>query len=126
MDVKFYRCPECGNIAVKPFNSGAPLVCCGKKMEEVAANSVDAAVEKHVPVITVEGSHVLVEVGAVAHPMTAEHYIAFICLVSEKGYQFAELSPDDEPKAAFALADGDAAVKAYAFCNLHGLWSAEL
>lgn len=125
MDVKFYRCTHCGNIAVKPFDSGVPLVCCGEKMEELTPNTVDAAVEKHVPVIKVEGAKVNVEVGSVAHPMTEEHYITFICLVTEKGYQTAPLTPADEPAAAFAVAEGDKAVKAYEYCNLHGLWVAD-
>ncbi len=126
MDVKFYRCTHCGNVAIKPFDSGVPLVCCGEKMEEITANSVDAALEKHVPVVTVDGAKVHVEVGSVPHPMTPEHWITFICLVTDKGYQFAPLSADGEPKADFALADGETAVKVYEYCNIHGLWVAEV
>ena len=126
MDVKFYRCAHCGNVAVKPFDKGVPLFCCGEKMEELAANTTDAATEKHAPVVTVEGSAVHVEVGSVAHPMTEEHLISFICLVTEKGYQIAELTAADAPAADFALAEGDRAVKVYEYCNLHGLWVAEV
>lgn len=126
MDVKFYRCPHCGNIAIKPFDSGVPLVCCGEQMEELTANTTDAAVEKHVPEATVDGRHVHVQVGSTAHPMTPEHYITFICLVTEKGYQVAELSPEGEPVADFAIVEGDKPLKAYEHCNLHGLWVAEL
>jgi len=125
MDVRFYHCTHCGNVIVKAFDSGVPVVCCGDKMEELVANSTDAAVEKHVPVITVDGAKVQVKVGSVAHPMTPEHWIVFICLVTEKGYQIVELSPGNEPQAEFALVEGDTAVKAYAYCNLHGLWTAE-
>ncbi len=126
MDVKFYHCTHCGNIAVKPFDKGVPLICCGEKMEELTANTTDAALEKHVPVVTVDGANVHVEVGSVAHPMTAEHYITFICLVTEKGYQIAELSADGAPAADFAVAEGDKPVKVYEYCNLHGLWVAEV
>lgn len=126
MDVKFYRCAHCGNIAVKPFDKGVPLVCCGEKMEELTANTTDGATEKHVPVVTVSGNAVHVEVGSVAHPMTEEHLIAFICLVTEKGYQIAELTAADAPAADFALAEGDRAIKVYEYCNLHGLWVAEV
>jgi len=122
MDVRFFVCAHCGNVATKPFDSGIPLLCCGEKMEELSANSVDAAVEKHVPVVTQEGARVLVEVGSVPHPMTPEHLIGFICLVSNKGYQIARLTADDEPKAEFALLEGDEIVKVYEYCNLHGLW----
>lgn len=124
MDLKFYHCKHCGNIAIKPFDSGVPLVCCGEKMEEVVANSIDAATEKHVPVVTIDGNAVHVEVGSVPHPMIEEHYITFVCLVTEKGYQIAPLTPSDEPQADFALAAGDKVIKAYEYCNIHGLWVA--
>lgn len=126
MEFKLYRCKHCGNIAIKPFDAGVPMSCCGETMEELTANSVDAAVEKHVPVVTVEGNAVRVEVGSVAHPMTEEHYITFIALVTEKGYQFAPLTPADEPVATFAVAEGDKPVAAYEYCNLHGLWVANI
>lgn len=124
MDVTFYRCPHCGNIAVKPFDSGVPLVCCGEQMEELTANTQDAAVEKHVPAYTVAGNMVHVEIGEVLHPMLPEHYITFICLVSEKGYQFVPFKPGQEPITDFALPEGDKLVKVYEYCNIHGLWVA--
>ena len=70
MDLKFYKCMHCGNIAIKPFDSGVPLVCCGEQMTELTANTTDAAVEKHVPVVRVDGANVHVEVGSTLHPMT--------------------------------------------------------
>ena len=69
MDVKFYKCMHCGNIAVKVFDAGVPLVCCGEKMVELVADSQDAALEKHVPAVEVEGNKVIVNVGSVDHPM---------------------------------------------------------
>ncbi|WP_165248375.1 desulfoferrodoxin family protein [Adlercreutzia sp. ZJ141] len=126
MDVKFFKCMHCGNIAVKPFDAGVSLVCCGEKMVELKANDTDAATEKHVPVVTVEGNAVHVQVGEVTHPMTAEHYITFVCLVTEKGWQIVELSSDGEPVADFAVAEGDRALRVYEYCNLHGLWVAEV
>lgn len=126
MDLKFYKCMHCGNIAIKPFDSGVPLVCCGEKMTELTANSVDAALEKHVPEVTVNGSSIHVQVGSTPHPMTPEHYITFICLVTKKGYQIAELTPEDTPTADFAVAEGDEPVKVYEYCNIHGLWVAEV
>ena len=116
MDLKFYKCMHCGNIAIKPFDAGVPLVCCGEKMTELTANTTDAAVEKHVPVVRVDGSNVHVEVGRTLHPMTPEHY----------GYQIVELTPEDAPVADFAIAEGDEALKVYEYCNLHGLWVAEV
>ena len=124
--MKFYKCAHCGNVAVKPFDAGVPLFCCGEAMAELVPGSTDAAVEKHVPVVTVEGDRVHVEVGSVLHPMTPEHYITFICLETENGYQLAELTPDNDPLADFVVAEGDKPVRVYEYCNLHGLWVAEL
>lgn len=126
MDLTFYQCLHCGNVAIKPFDAKVPLVCCGERMARLIANTTDAATEKHVPVVSVEGSKVHVEVGSTLHPMTPEHYITFICLVSEKGYQIHELTPQDQPIADFSLVEGDKVLKVYEHCNLHGLWVTEL
>lgn len=126
MSLSFFKCSHCGNIAVKPFDSGVPLVCCGERMEELVPGTTDAAVEKHVPAVTVEGDVVKVQVGSVEHPMTPEHYITFICLETKRGYQFVELTPEDKPCATFAVAAGDEPVRVYEYCNIHGLWMAEV
>ena len=126
MDIKFFKCEHCGNIVIKVVDAGVPVMCCGEKMVELVAGSVDAAVEKHVPVVEVEGANVRVKVGEVEHPMTEEHLIQFVVLVPERGYQVAQLTAENEPKAEFVLAEGDAAVKVYEYCNLHGLWVNEL
>ena len=118
MDVSFYKCLHCGNVAIKPWDAGVALVCCGEKMTELVANTTDAATEKHVPVVTVDGSNV--------HVMTEEHLIAFVVLVTEKGSQVAQLTAADEPKADFAVAAGDKPLKVYEYCNLHGLWVASI
>lgn len=126
MALEFYKCNHCGNIAVKPFDAGAPLSCCGEKMSLLEPNTVDAATEKHVPVVTVDGSAVTVTVGEVEHPMADDHYITFIVLETEKGYQTAPLAPGQKPAATFAVAEGDKPVAAYEYCNKHGLWKAEI
>lgn len=102
------------------------MMCCGEKMVELTAGAVDAALEKHVPAVTVEGANVHVVVGEVEHPMTEEHLIQFVVLVTDKGYQVAQLTAADEPKASFVLAEGAKALKVYEYCNLHGLWVKEL
>ncbi|MBQ1545499.1 MAG: desulfoferrodoxin [Clostridia bacterium] len=124
--MKFYICKHCGNIVGMVNDAGVPLVCCGEKMSELVANTTDAAQEKHVPVVTVDGNLVTVEVGSVAHPMLEEHFIQWIALETEQGNQRKPLVPGAEPKAVFALAPGDKAIAAYEYCNLHGLWKAEL
>ena len=97
----------------------------GREMVELKANSTDAAGEKHVPVITVDGNKVHVVVGSVIHPMTEEHSIQFIALETKQGVQRKALLPTDQPIADFVLAEGDEVVAAYEYCNLHGLWKVE-
>lgn len=122
MEIKVYRCKHCGNIAIKVINSGVPMSCCGEAMEELVPGSVDAAVEKHVPVVTRDGDKVTVSVGSVAHPMTVEHYIQFVILDTTAGVQIASLNPNDDPVAVFTVLSGAEVKKAYAYCNLHGFW----
>ena len=98
------------------------MSCCGEAMEELVPGSVDAAVEKHVPVVTRDGDKVTVSVGSVAHPMTAEHYIQFVILDTTAGVQIASLNPNDDPVAVFTVLSGAEVKKAYAYCNLHGFW----
>ena len=126
MDVKFYKCMHCGNIAVKVFDAGVPLVCCGEKMVELVAGSQDAALEKHVPAVTVEGNLVKVSVGSVTHPMTAEHFIQWAVVETERDALIHWFHPDEAPEAVFALAEGQTAKAVYAYCNLHGLWKKDL
>ena len=120
-----YRCKHCGNIIAHIEDSGVRCVCCGEKMEALVPNTADAAGEKHVPVVKTEGNLVTVSVGSVAHPMLDVHYIEWIMLETAQGRQRKTLKPGDEPKAVFALTDGDAVTAAYAYCNLHGLWKSE-
>ena len=124
MEMKFYRCSVCGQIVAIVKKTGAPVVCCGKPMEEMIPGSVDASVEKHVPVIERDGNKVVVTVGSVAHPMAEEHYIEWIALKTKKGNQRKALKPGDEPKVCFRICEGDEVEAAFAYCNLHGLWKA--
>ncbi len=97
----------------------------GEPQEEITANTQDAAVEKHVPAVTADGDVLHVTVGDVEHPMLEEHYIQFIILETDKGFQMRMLGPGMAPKASFEL-DGAKAAAVYEFCNLHGLWKKEL
>lgn len=125
MEAKFYVCKHCGNIVAFVENKGVPVMCCGEKMEEIVAGTVDAAVEKHVPEVTKEGNTVKVKVGSVEHPMMEAHYIPFIWVHTVHGNQMKTLKPGDKPEATFVLTDGDELLGVYAYCNLHGLWKAE-
>ena len=92
---------------------------------ELKANSTDAAKEKHVPEINVKGDEVEIVVGSTLHPMTEEHYIEAIVLVTSEKTVMKKLQPTDEPKASFKLVKNEKINKAYAYCNLHGLWVKE-
>ena len=121
----FYICRHCGNIIAHIRDAGVRCVCCGEKMQPLVPNTTDAAGEKHVPVLKVEGNLVTVTVGSVEHPMEEKHYIQWILLETREGRQRKSLSPGGRPEAVFALTDGDEAVAAYEYCNLHGLWKGE-
>ena len=121
--MKFFRCEVCGKIVAMVNDcSSCPTKCCGEPMKELTPNTSDGAHEKHVPVVKVEGNHVVVEVGSVAHPMVEAHYIQWIALQTDKGNQRKQLKPGDAPRAEFALLDGEKVIAAYEYCNLHGLY----
>ena len=94
-------------------------------MEEVIPNTVEASQEKHIPFITFDGSVMKVQIGSVLHPATEEHYIDFIYVQTEKGGQRKSIKPGDAPVAEFSFID-DKPIEVFAYCNLHGLWSAKV
>ena len=118
---KFFICKHCGNLVTFVHESGAPLSCCGDLMTQVVPNTVEAATEKHIPVVTIGGNKVSISVGSVEHPMTQEHFIQWVYLETDKGLQVKALKPGDKPNPEFELVD-ETAISVYAYCNLHGLW----
>lgn len=124
---RFYICEHCGNIIGMIHDAGVPVVCCGQKMTRLEPGTVEASVEKHLPVVTVseDGKTVTANVGSVTHPMTPEHSITWVYLETDKGGQRKALNPGEEPTVAFALAD-EKPIAVYAYCNLHGLWKTEV
>ena len=109
----------------KVEDHGVPVMCCGKKMQELVPGVVEASHEKHIPVAKVEGNLVKVAVGSVEHPMAEEHSILWVALESDKGLYRKHLEVGKAPEAVFALAD-EKPIAVYAYCNLHGLWKVEL
>ena len=122
--MKFFKCNHCGNIVSYVQDNGPKVICCGEEMMELVPKTADSSVEKHVPVVEVEGNLVKVIVGSTLHPMAEEHSIQWIALETEQGSQIKYLKPGQEPVAVFALTPGDKVVAAYEYCNLHGLWKA--
>ena len=125
MKTKFYICNHCGNIITKVHDAGVPVLCCGEKMTELVPNTVEASGEKHVPVPSVSGDVVTVNVGSVDHPMIPEHFIGWVYVETEAGGQRKALKPGDAPHLTFHVGD-DKPVAVYAYCNLHGLWMTSL
>ncbi|HIX81293.1 desulfoferrodoxin family protein [Erysipelatoclostridium sp. An15] len=125
--MKLLKCPICGNVVEMVEDHGVPLMCCGKPMVEVKAGEVDAAVEKHVPVVKVEGDYLVATVGEVLHPMTPEHLISNIWVEFSDGSAMkVTLTPEDKPEARFNIAGKKGKATVYEYCNLHGLWKAEV
>ncbi len=120
--LQVYKCEICGNIVEVLHEGKGELVCCGKPMKLYTENTVDAAKEKHVPVVEKVSGGVKVTVGSVLHPMEEKHYIEWIEIIADgKAYrQF--LKPGDVPEATFNVDAQDISVREY--CNLHGLWKA--
>lgn len=124
--MKFYKCDKCGKIIAIVKETAAPTICCGEAMRELVAGSSDGAAEKHVPVAKREGNKLTVAIGSQPHPMVENHYIEWVALETEKGNQRVILASGKKPVAEFAILPGDTPKTVYAYCNLHGLWKAEL
>ncbi len=119
----FYKCPVCNNLIGLIQGDAQHITCCGKPMELLVANSVDAATEKHVPVYEKDGDEMVVRVGEVSHPMDEDHYIMWIAVVSDNQTTRVRFYPNQEPVARFKYIPGSII---YAYCNKHGLWKNEV
>ena len=123
--MKILRCNHCGNTTYVLHDSYVPMICCGEEMHELIANTTEAALEKHLPAVTMNEGKIEVVVGSVEHPMTDAHYIEWILLETDKGVQIRHLTPADATKAVFEIGEGKP-LAVYEYCNLHGLWKTEL
>jgi len=120
--LEIYKCEKCGNIVEVLHEGQGELVCCGEPMKLFVENTVDAAREKHVPVIERSASGFTVKVGSVAHPMEEKHYIEWIEVIAD-GEAYREfLKPGGTPEATFNISAQNITAREY--CNLHGLWKA--
>lgn len=125
-ELRFEYCEICKKMHVVVDDKAPKTICCGQPMKVLTANTTDAAGEKHVPVATMENGMLKVHVGSVTHPMTEEHHIAFVAVLFEDGsFALKKLDHTGEPEYIFPVGSAKP-VAAYEFCNLHGLWKAEL
>ncbi|HEY3379017.1 MAG TPA: desulfoferrodoxin [Armatimonadota bacterium] len=121
--LQIYKCEVCGNVVEVLHAGGGKLTCCNQPMTLLVENTVDAAREKHIPVIERTAHGIVVHVGSIAHPMEAKHYIEWIEVIAD-GIAYRQfLAPEDSPEASFAVT-GEV-ILARAYCNLHGLWKGE-
>ena len=121
----FYKCEICGNMVVKVVEGGGQVTCCGQPMNVIEPNTNDAAQEKHVPDVSVDGDVIAVNVGSVDHPMADDHYIQWIYVVTEEGVIARCLKPGEAPHADIVLG-GQKPLSVLEYCNKHGLWKTEL
>ncbi len=121
--LQVYKCEICGNIVEVVHTGPGKLVCCGKPMILQVENNVDAATEKHVPVIEKEADGYKVSVGSTSHPMMDAHYVEWIELLADGIAYRKFLKPGEEPVARFCVEAQD--ISAREFCNLHGLWKGQ-
>lgn len=124
--LKFYKCLVCGKVIEILHNDCCPTVCCNKEMVLLKANTTDAALEKHVPIVNFNKNIIHVEVGSTLHPMSEEHLIKFIVLETTKGIHRVDLTPTSKPIADFILFPDEKPIAVYEYCNLHGLWVKEI
>jgi superoxide reductase len=120
--LQVYKCEVCGNIVEVLHGGAGELVCCGQPMKLMSENTVDAAKEKHVPVLEKTGDGFKVKVGSVAHPMEEKHYIEWVELIADGVAYRKFLAPGEAPEAHFCVDAEQVTVREY--CNLHGLWKA--
>lgn len=124
-ETRFFICEHCGNIIGMIHDAGVPVMCCGQKMTRIEPGTVEASHEKHIPVVSVNGNTVKVDIGSVAHPMQEEHSILWVYLQTDKGGQRKCLEVGSEPTVTFAIAE-EKPTAVFAYCNLHGLWKTEI
>lgn len=125
MEERFYFCNSCGNLMIAAIASGVIPYCCGDEMTLLSANTSDGNREKHVPVISFTSNHsIKVKIGSEPHPMTQQHNIRFVCLETSVGGIIRYLNEGDEPEVNIRFNGKPIAV--YAYCNIHGLWRADV
>lgn len=126
INMKFYICEETQTVVEVVAGQAAPLTIDGKEMKELVPNSTDAAVEKHMPVLSVENGVLKVCVGEVEHPSIEKHWIPFVAVKAGELVMRREIKATEKPEAIFPLGDYKGEVEVYAWCNLHGIWKATI
>ena len=127
MDKKsnFYVCARCRNLIGMINSSGAVIYCCGAPMDNMQPEYTDTGAEKHQPVVNREGNKITVNVGSKSHPMSEDHAISWVTLITNRSNHRKLLLPGEEPVVQFTLTD-ETPIAVYSYCNLHGLWKTQI
>lgn len=123
--LKFYRCNECGNLFLTLVDPSVVPSCCGEEMVKLEASDSGSGEESHVPIVEVNGNKVLVKVGKHTHPMAAEHRIEWVAVTDGRRIDIQKLELTTTPMIDFTIRGNNTDIKAYSFCNIHGLWSSK-
>lgn len=122
--MKLLKCTLCGDTVIAQKNN--LFNCCNEEMQEVLPNKTEAATEKHIPVVNMEKNIATILVGEIPHPMTEEHYIEWIYIVTNLREIKYNLKPNDKPEVKLTLEKNEILKEVYSYCNLHSLWLNEL
>ncbi len=120
--MKIYRCKKCKNI-IESLVGSTDKLCCDEKMELLLSNTVDAAIEKHLPKLVRTGNEVKINIGEITHPMTEEHYIQFVIIREGNKITRYDLVPGDSLEFNTLTENS---VEVFSYCNLHGLWMSQI
>ena len=123
--LKFYRCNTCGNLFLTMIDPNVVPTCCGHEMTILECENTAEGSERHIPIIEIGNTHTVVRIGMQLHPMTPEHRIEWMALTDGQRVEIQKLGLTTEPIAQFSLMNNSGKLRAYAFCNIHGLWSSE-
>lgn len=118
----FYKCDICGQLVVSGVPLENPLSCCGQPMELLTPSTFDVGSEKHLPVFQRNEHKICVGIGNIPHPMTEEHHIMWVVLVTSHGIQWKTLSVNTSPYVSFRVKKCETVREIYSYCNIHGLW----
>ncbi len=125
-ELEIYKCNKCGNIVAINHSGTENLSCCSEPMKLIEDNIIEASIEKHIPILSkINENEYKIFVGEIEHPMTTEHYIEWIEVITDRNSRLTFfLKPGDKPEINFLTAEKIVCIKAY--CNLHGLWSKKI
>lgn len=122
--MEFYTCLNCNNIVTQIGAGADVLQCCDEKMKKLEVGIVEASLEKHIPIVDIDGDRITVKVAKEMHPMEEKHFIGWVCVQTDKGFMIEYLKPSTEPQVIFYTKNQ--VLNVYAYCNLHGLWKANI